>query len=659
MCGICGVVSFRGEPVDVVALNRARAALKHRGPDQSGCWIDQASGGAVGLGATRLCVLDPSPVGHQPMRHRSGRFHLVYNGEVYNFRELRTELVAMGDKFATEGDTEVVLAACARWGTDALNRFNGMWALCFYDSAERAGFLARDRFGIKPLLYSLGGAKLAFASELNALTCLGSIDSELDGDALLQHLQFGYIAHPRTIYRSMRRLSPGQLLLFNAKNAADPSPFYDVLDRIRRPFAEGDSTSWNGTQGDSQDPCRPEPAARSQSLVRKIARAVTVRRVSDVPIGAFLSGGLDSSIVVHHLAAASPQPVKTFCVGYEGQRSFDERRYARLVAERYETDHHEMILSDRDVLAAVPRVLDRLGEPFGDSSIIPTALLSEFARRHVTVALSGDGGDELFGGYWRYLGHGTLDAYSRIPRLLRRLVVEPAMASLSASRAGVLANRVRQFRKLLRAESADALARHVVWSRILSPQAECVLAHANRAADLDAATASLARRLTDLMPDDDPLNRVLAFDLLYQLPSDMLHKVDQASMMHSLEVRVPLLDYGVVEHALGLPSSAKIDRGIRKRILIDAYRGVLPDDVLDRPKQGFEVPIGEYLRGPLQPMFRDVVSRSALESIGMLSYDGVERVFQAHLARQADHTDLLFAVLSLCWWWRRQARTGP
>ena len=637
MCGICGVASFRGEPVSAEALTRGCDALRHRGPDHTGVWIEPTAG-AVGLAATRLAILDPTPAGNQPMHDDSGRYHLVHNGEVYNFREIRRELMAAGAVFRTDSDTEVILTACARWGVEALNRFNGMWALCFYDSRELVGFLSRDRFGIKPVIYSVGSDRLTFASELRALGRLGRFDRGLNEHAVRHHLQFGYIAHPATIYRGARRLAPGHFLRFTDKGASQPVAYYD-------PLARG-PTSDDGENRDVRE-----------KLVRRISEAVTMRRVSDVPIGAFLSGGLDSAIVTYHLSAASPGPIKTFCVGYEGQKAFDERRYARAAAEHFGTDHHEVLVSEREALEALPRILDHLGEPFGDSSILPTSLLSEFARRHVTVALSGDGGDELFGGYWRYLGHGSLSAYGRIPRLVRKSFVEPAISVLSASKAGVVANRVRQFRKLLRADGGDALARHVAWSRILAPEAESIFKDPSWTGALDADIVESARRLSQALPDDDPLNRVLAFDLQYQLPADMLHKVDMAGMMHSLEVRVPLLDFHVVELALSLPSHWKVDRGLRKRILVDAYRGRIPDQVLDRPKHGFEVPIGEFFRGPLRPMFDDIVTRAAVESFGTLSYDGVQRVFADHLAWRADHADLLWALLSLCWWRGRIANS--
>ena len=638
MCGICGIIHFAEQSVDRDALEAACKLMRHRGPDDIGTWVGDGRAGAVGLGAARLGILDPSPASNQPMHDHTGRYHVVFNGELYNYRLLRRELIREGEYFITDGDTEVVLAACARWGTGAFPRFNGMWALAFYDSQERKGFLSRDRFGIKPLFYTVGDGGLSFASELQALATLGECGSDIDPQAVVQHLQFGYIAHPATIYKKARRLAPGHYLEFDASQAGPPVRYFSpTMDRREGPIAEyGDACA---------------------ALRRRLADAVGCRRVSDVEIGAFLSGGLDSSIVVRHLTEAIGGPIRTFSVGYEGQRTYDETRFARVVAKRFGTDHYELVLKEQDVVAAIPRVLDHLGEPFGDSSIIPTSLLSRFARQFVTVALSGDGGDELFGGYWRYLGHESLRVYQRIPRIIRSLLVEPLLGALGSSRSSTVGNRVRQLRKLLRSREADPLARHVAWSRILAPEAEDLLVDRRHVSACDARTLGLARELTADLGLADPLNLILAFDLQHQLPADMLHKVDLASMMHSLEVRVPFLDPVVVGLVASLPSRAKIDRGLRKRILTDAYLDRLPDEVLTRGKQGFEVPIGEFLRGPLREMFHDTVTREVVESIGLLSHGAVAKIYREHLDRRSDHADLLFALLSLCWWYTR--RRGP
>jgi len=645
MCGICGVVRLNGV-APAASVDDALGALNHRGPDHSGFWEFKSDKVSITVGAARLAVLDPRADANQPF-HRGGRYHLVYNGEVYNFRELRCELISLGETFATVGDTEVVLAACAKWGVEGLRRLNGMWALAFFDSHEQSGFLARDPMGIKPLMYAVHGRDLVFASEVRALARLGSWRKEVDAGALVQHLVFGYIADPATIYRAAWRLPPGHSLSFGPSGISEARRY--------------DSAPASGGQAESD-------YGDARRLVRRlIGDAVAQQRVSDVPIGAFLSGGLDSSIVVSHLAECTPGPVRTFCVGYCDQQSYDERHYARLVASRFGTRHEEVVLSERDVLDAIPRVLDHMGEPVGDSSIVPTSLVSQAARQFVTVALSGDGGDELFGGYWRYLAHQTLESYLRLPQFLRQGVIEPLHSTLAVSRSSNWGNRARQFRKLIRTNSNDPMARHAAWSRILSDDAaqlfldpalvgnavESMLTRA-RTANVRSRDPGAASARQETRPPDDPLNDILRFDLSHQLSADMLHKVDLASMMHSLEVRVPLLDLAVVEAVALMPSSWKIYRGLRKRILVDAYRGHLPGEILDRPKQGFEVPIGELLRGPLREMFHDTVRKETIESFGLLSFPAVESIYAAHCARRADHADLLWALLSLCWWAKRR-----
>jgi asparagine synthase (glutamine-hydrolysing) len=636
MCGICGIIRLTPEPIDEDRLSRACRAMKHRGPDHTGTWTARTRKTAVGMGVARLVVIDPSPAAHQPMHDPAGRHHLAFNGEIYNYRELRRELLSLGISFVTESDTEVALAACAHWGVGALNRFNGMWGLAYFDSVEQTGFLARDRFGIKPLFYCSDEDSLLFASELPALIELGDWDRSINEQALVQHLQVGYIAQPATIYRHAHRLEPGHVLRFSVSGGAGPESYYAP------PF--------------TGEPFGLDQYGEACAQTRRLlSDAVTARRVADVPIGAFLSGGLDSSIVVSHLAAATPGRVQTFSVGHAEHRRYDETRFARIIADRFGTEHHELLLTGDDIVATIPRVLDHLGEPVGDSSIIPTAIVSEFASRHVTVALSGDGGDELYAGYWRYMGHDAMDTYLRLPAGIRRLLLEPVLRLLSASKSSNLGNRVRQLHKLLRAGAGDALHRHITWARILAPEAGDLFLGQEWSQECDARTLERARSLTEGMEGGVALDRILAFDLCYGLPADMLQKVDLASMMHSLEVRLPFLDPAVVAHALACPAAFKLSGGLRKRMLIDAYREHLPDPVLEREKMGFEVPFGEYLRGPLRALFHDVVDRRTVESFGLLDYEVAERIFKEHLNRRTEHADVLFALLSLCWW-RRKTR---
>ncbi len=628
MCGIAGIVDFAGRPIERTLLTESCDTMRHRGPDDAGTWIDTRSGQSVGISATRLAIIDPTPGGHQPMVRGDGRFAIVFNGLIYNYRDLRDELAIEGVRPTTRSDTEMALLACMRWGPRALERFNGMWALAFFDRQRGEGFLARDRFGIKPLVWVEHDRKLMFASEMRALRGLGRWPRDVDRSGLQQYMRFGYVCHPGTIYSAARRLPPATFLPFGPSAVGSTVRYYE-------PPARPDGGAV---------PDRQEAAARVR---RALFESVARRRVADVPIGAFLSGGLDSSIIVAHLAELTSGPVKTFSVGWAEDHAYDETRYAREVAERFGTEHYELKCRFDDVLAVLPSMLDHLGEPFFDSSVLPTAIVSQFARRHVTVSLSGDGGDELFGGYWRYLAHGMLDRYRRLPRLVRVGLIERLMKRSSVSRTSLLGNRARQFRKLLRAGHADPLRRHLAWSQILAPDARDILRDNDDDPFLDVLL-----QLTAGCDASDPLNRILLFDLQVGLPCDMLHKVDLASMYHSLEVRVPFLDSEVVAAATTLPSSMKIDGGDGKSILKDAYRGVLPDAVLSRSKVGFEVPVGEFLRHELREMFCDTVTRDVVESFGLLDYDAVRRTYDDHCARRGEHADLLFALLSLCWWRR-------
>jgi len=638
MCGIAGIIDFEGRPIERPVLDRFCNALAHRGPDDRGTVAFRAGPLSVGLAHTRLAVLDPTPAGHQPMTDPARRFWVVFNGEIYNFRELRVELEAAGCSFRTACDTELVLAAYARWGTEAFSKFNGMWALVLVDAHTGRGVLARDRFGIKPLYYLQHDGRLVFASEMQALATLRDWPRRIDPVGLAYYLHYGYIPHPHSIWQDVRKLAPGTLMRFDATGPGPPERFYDL------PVPDGDAPPFD------------QAAAE---LRRRLGSAVAARRIADVPLGALLSGGIDSSIVVAHLAAAGNGPVRTFSIGYADQPRYDETSYARLVARRFGTEHHEIKLTFEDVIAILPAVLDRLAEPFADSSLLPTALLSRYTRQHVTVALSGDGADELFGGYWRYLGHYYWARYRDLPGALRKGLIEPALRAAPVAKASAWTDRLRQARKLLRTAEADPFERHIAWSAILAPEARRILnddgrrelpVEAMRALFRNAVPQPLQRAWAG-----DSINAILAIDLALALPADMLHKIDLASMAYGLEVRVPMLDPAVVEFAAALPSRYKIDGRSRKRILIAAHRDLLPPAVLRHRKMGFEVPIGEFLRNRLREMFLDIVRKPVVAALGWLDYEGIMQTYKEHCARRGEYADLLYGLLVLCWWQSRWA----
>lgn len=632
MCGIAGVIDYQGRAIAEDRLLAARDALMHRGPDDQGIQRYTSDNFTVALVHTRLAVIDTSNAGHQPFADPAGRYPLVYNGEIYNFEDIRKEL---SDRysFRTHCDTEALHAAMIHWGDKALARLNGIWAFAFFDLSQRRGWLARDPFGVKPLYYAVeSSGRLAFASELRALLPLLSDTSSLriDSTALHQYLALGFIPHPRTIYEGIRKLPPGCLLEITPQGPREPAVYYRF-----NPVTD--------------EPCDYEEAGKQ--LRRRIAAAVRAQRFADVPLGAFLSGGLDSSVVVAELAEAGGPRVRTFAIGYADHPHYDETRYARLVANRFGTEHHEFKLTFNDVLNAMPALHNHLAEPFADASLIPTSLVSFHTRRHVTVALSGDGGDELFAGYWRYLGHYYLQRYRGIPAVFRRWLIEPLLAIAPSAKSGRILNRIRQARKLLRGNHDDPFERHAAWSMLGEREAIASLMNASSeihlAKDLRDARDSVAPDANE----SDPLAALLYADLRFSLPADMLFKVDAASMLHALEVRVPLLDRAVAEFAAPLPSRYKINRTHRKRLLRDAYRDILPAEILDRPKMGFEVPIGEFFRGPLREAYQDIVSANTLADLG-LNLQSAVATWNEHQSRRQENADILYALFVLCSWKR-------
>ena len=632
MCGIAGIIDFCGRPIDRAVLEGFCAELAHRGPDDRGIWIYETPEFSVGLAHTRLAVIDPTPEGHQPMADPANRWALAYNGELYNYRALRAEL---GGEFRTDSDTEVVLRACMQWRPEALRRFDAMWALAIVDTAGRRGHLSRDPFGIKPLYYAHLDNRLAFASEIETLMRLTAIPREIDMEAVSLYLHLGYIPHPMSIYRHVRKLPPGYVLEFDANGPRAPRRYHHLPPPPAFPLPY-------------------EEAARE--LRARVERAVVSQRVADVPLGAFLSGGLDSTIVAGCLAQAGGERVKTFSIGYADHPTYDETQYAQIAAEHFGTEHHAFRLTFADVLAAVEPMLNHLGEPFADSSLLPTALVSQHTRQHVTVALSGDGGDELFGGYWRYLGHHYLVRYRRIPGLLRKGLIEPLLRAAPTGKSTSWMNRLRQVRKLLRGDLPDPLLRHIAWARFLDlPSASALIGpdRARKTADtLQQLARDAARGWRAGAAPPPGLDEILLADLGMGLPDDMLFKVDMASMYHSLEVRVPLLSKELVDFITGLPIEYKIAGGQGKRILREAFRGFVPEAILTRRKMGFEVPVGEFLRHELRDMFHDVVTPDALGAFS-INAATVARIYQAHAARREVYTELLWALLVLCWWRQR------
>lgn len=632
-------------------------ALAHRGPDDDGVWIDEAAG--VGLGHRRLAVIELSPAGHQPMHSACGRYVTAFNGEIYNHRELRTELERSGMRAAWRGqsDTETLLACFARWGiVETLRRVVGMFAIALWDRSERRLYLARDRMGEKPLYYGWTQGAFVFGSELKALRRYPGFDNLVDRDVLALYARFQYVPAPYAIYRSIYKLEPGCVLSLCASDASSRP-----CEAPRAPARLGSLTVeryWSLAEVARRgldDPIGDERTAVDE-LEETLSTAVRLQALADVPLGAFLSGGVDSSTIVALMQRQTTARMRTFTIGFE-ESGYDEAENARAVARHLGTDHTELYVSPKQALAVIPDLPRLYCEPFADSSQIPTHLVSQMASRHVTVALSGDGGDELFGGYNRYVhGQRIWNAVGRLPRPLRRVAgagleaVAPSTWNAFgkclpiASQAGSVGDKIHKVaRAMARSDSPDDL-----YLSLVTQWEDSVTVWGAR---------SLPTRLDDraaLRNVHEPEHRMMLLDGLTYLPDDILHKVDRAAMGASLETRVPLLDHRVAELAWRLPLDMKIRNGQGKWALRQVLYRHVPRELIERPKAGFAVPVGQWLRGPLRDWAEDLLSPLRLADEGHFSCEPVRRKWNQHLAGSHDWTPALWAVLMFQAWSREQ-----
>ncbi|MEP7063553.1 MAG: asparagine synthase (glutamine-hydrolyzing), partial [Betaproteobacteria bacterium] len=572
MCGIFGLVQLDGAPADAGVVPAMARAIAHRGPDDSGHHVD----GSALIGMNRLSIIDLAG-GHQPLASEDGLLWLVCNGEIYNFRELRHDLKQRGRHFRTESDSEVILHAYAEWGDDCVTRLNGMFAFALWDAQRRRMLIGRDRLGIKPVYLAQDARRLAFASEAKALLTLPGVGVGVDSQALDSYLQLGYVPTPQSMFAGITKLPPATLLVIEGGKATQ-----------RRYWQMPHAIDHAMTQSQWIDAIR----ARLESSVK-------MQMVSDVPIGAFLSGGIDSSAVVAFMSRHSRQPVKTYSIGFEGGRAdafYNELPYAKQVATQFGTDHHEIVVRP-DVVSLLPRLLWHMDEPIADTAFVTTYLVSEFARRDVTVILSGVGGDELFGGYRRYLGDHYARRYRRFPSWARRMAAGVARRLPSDRHSGLL-NRFRYAKRFLETVELPFEQRYLAYVEVCDAGARDTLrveTHGGRAAPraIDAAFARSA--------GEDGMNRMFAVDAETQLPDDLLMLTDKMSMAVSLECRVPLLDHELVELAAAMPEDIKMRGGTLKYAMKKALEGILPDEILHRPKRGFGTPMGAWLKGDLAP----------------------------------------------------------
>jgi asparagine synthase (glutamine-hydrolysing) len=615
MCGIAGLASAGGaDPGRLAAMS---ATLLHRGPDSDGSYVD----GPVGLAARRLSIIDLE-TGDQPLANEDGTVVVVQNGELYNYRELRLELEERGHRFASRGDTEVLAHLYEEAGDRFAERLRGMFAAAVWDSPRGRLVLARDQFGIKPLYYRVTPGGIEFASELRALP-----RGEVDLDALEAFLAFNCVPAPLTIFRDVRKLPPGHILVWEG---GEPR-----LERYARPAPAA-----------AADVRREPEATLAEELRDRLRDSVRAHLVADVPVGVLLSGGVDSALLTALAAESSTEPVRTFTIGFR-ERSFDETADARRVAQRYATDHRELVL-EPDAALLLPALAEAFDEPFADSSALPTYLVSELAARDVKVALSGEGGDELFGGYHTYSADLLAERTRLLSRLARPLVERLPVSTARAS----LDYRAKRF---VRAAHLPPLERHHGWKEIFSPGVRAELTGRHPAFD----PVDLLRTRFAETEGAELLARLQDVDLGTYLVDDLLTKTDRASMAHSLEARVPFLDTTVTDLALALPTRMKV-RGLRKKVLLRRAAGpLLPPEIVRGRKRGFSIPAAAWLRGDLEPFARDVLSAGTLRRQGYFRPEPVQRLLDAHVAGREDLSRQLWGLLAFTLWHEQHVDRVP
>ncbi len=646
MCGIAGVLAARGGADVGRNIDRMLGKIAHRGPDAEGVWREPA-GGLV-LGHRRLSILDLSPEGRQPMVSACGRFVISFNGEVYNYRALRATLSQRGHKFKGESDTEVLLATISEWGVEpALGRLNGMFAFAVWDSRDKTLYLARDRIGEKPLYYGIVADSLVFASELKSLCAYQEFKKIVNRDALCCYLRYNYIPAPYCIYQGIYKLTPGTVLVIpqGRIELRRPKPYWTLA----------------GALGESAPAKRKKPEGALEELHDLLRDAVKCRMYSDVPLGAFLSGGIDSTLIVALMQEHTALPVKTFTIGFDEPR-FDEAPFARRIAGHLGTDHTELrVTADeaRDVIPSLPEIFD---EPFSDSSQIPTLLVSKLARQGVTVALSGDGGDELFGGYNRYFWGVRIWNYLRFVPLCSRRAVQQLLSSISPLRWDRFFQRVypflpRALRLPLIGDKLHKLAQ-VLPLRTPREMYYCLVSHWQDPASVVLGSREPGTLLTDSsvldsLPIDSFAEQMMFMDTLTYLPDDILTKVDRASMCFGLEARVPFLDPRVIEYAWQLPLNLKMRKKRGKWILRELLARYVPSGFFERPKQGFAVPIGSWLRGPLRQWGESLLDETRLKNEGYLDPGIIRRHWDEHLQGHRNWQYHLWDILMFQAWLER------
>lgn len=634
MCGIAGICQVDASPLTPEAGQWVKAMtdrMSHRGPDGEGQW----SSGPVCLGHRRLSIIDLSG-GGQPMHSADGQMTVTFNGEIYNYAELKEQLTALGGQFQTSSDTEVILEGYRIWGPDCLARFDGMFAFALWDNQQRRLFCARDRFGKKPFFYTVQQGRLYFASELTGIEQLRHLSLTMNPQAVMRYLAYEYVPTPHSVYTEVQSLPPSHMLLLQDGNLSI-------------------SRYWDMPVPDESD--KRSDNELCEELRFLLSRAVRRRMVSDVPLGVFLSGGIDSSIVAGLMARQSSTAIKTFSIGFS-EASYDESRYARIVAKAFATDHHERVLSAEECADTLPGIISRMDVPMADASVAPTWLLSGVTREKVTVALGGDGADELWAGYEHYIGFKVAQWYNAAPSALRKGIIEP-LAQLLPSSAGYINPRLA-VATFLRAAHAPAWQRVQTMLTAFTPDMqESILDSGFKAQQPgflapEVLFAPTREHYDHWQPQNaaTPLARAFHVYARQFMLDDILVKVDRCSMLHSLEVRAPFLDKDAAEFAARLPVSRKLHGFKRKWLLKKAFAELLPDEILYRNKRGFQIPVAQWLRGRMRPLMEDLLSESALKAQGIFNYQAVRALMDEHVSGRADLRKPLWTLLVFQLWWR-------
>nr|WP_320161274.1 asparagine synthase (glutamine-hydrolyzing) [uncultured Methanoregula sp.] len=627
MCGISGIYRFDGNNVDYSLLKQMTDSVAHRGPDDDGQYIDKN----VGLGHRRLSIIDLSSRGRQPISNEDGSVWIVYNGEIYNYRVLRDSLIQKGHRFSTDTDTEVIVHSYEEYGRDCLHYLKGMFGFAIWDSINKKMFLARDRLGIKPLFYYRDENKLLFGSEIKCLLCDPTRPQKVNLEALHHFLSLNYVPAPLTLFEGIRQLMPGQYMLVS-KDGIEIKDYWDIR------FTESQ---------------KKPLSCYEDTLDQILKRSVEQMMVSDVPFGVFLSGGLDSSTVTYYMSKILNKPVKSFSIGFE-EESYNELNKARIVADHCGTDHFEEVVRPDNLEKLLPELVYHAEEPLADASMVPMYYLSKLASSHVKMVLCGDGADEIFAGYETYAAHHAVKAYRVIPSVIRKKVVLPIVDSLPVSDKKIsLDYKVKRF---VRGAEFDPEKAHYYWRIIFDENekrkmySDCIR---EKNAGLDTYEMTYMKYFlkTDA---NNPIDRLLYADTRFYLPNDMLVKVDRMSMAHSLEVRVPFLDHELVEYMATVPASLKLKNYTTKKYLLKRIvRDKLPRTIVHQKKQGFNLPVGLWIKTYLKDYAFQVLSDEQIKEMGYFRYNFINKTLSDHMSGRKDNGYQIWGLMTLSLWWER------